>query len=109
MASANVMWTTGGGAVCACAATAIALSAAAANALDDNIENRNEGEVQERRRDHAAGDGGADRVARFAPGAARHDERHHAEYERERGHQNGPEADARRFDRRVGDRHPARE
>src|SRR3954462_15223884 len=38
------------------------------DALDDDIKNRNEREIQKRRRNHAAGHGGADRVARFASG-----------------------------------------
>ena len=46
------------------------------------------------------------RASRPAPLA--NDERHDAEDEGERRHQNRPQPDARGFDRRVGDRHAAR-
>src|SRR6185436_2321197 len=87
MASANVTRTTGAGA-CAPAPAALTLSATTTTeAFDHDIEDRNESEIQERRRDHAAGDGGAHRVARLASGTARDDQRHDAENERERRHQ----------------------
>src|SRR6266536_574891 len=62
-------------------------SATASNALDHDIQDRDEREVQECRCDHAAGDGGADRMARLAPGAAGDDERHDTEDERQRRHE----------------------
>src|SRR5437879_3909289 len=81
IASLNVTRMAGDGAVCADVAAAAACTAStasahratfaqrsplrlpfAANAFDNDIENRNEREVQERGGQHAAGDGGADRV-----------------------------------------------
>ena len=41
------------------------------------------------------------------PGAGREHERQHAEDERQRGHQDRPQPDARRLDRRLDDRQPA--
>src|SRR5438477_3638231 len=96
---------TGRRALRSCHASALALET---DALDDDIQHRNECEIEEGRREHAAGDCGADRMTRLAAGPARHHERHHAENERKRRHENRPQADPRRFHRGVGNRHPAR-
>src|SRR5438046_1026273 len=84
MASLNVSRTTGAGVVCADARLAVSASAPNVSAravrlrdttppqaLDDDIQNGNEPEVQKRRRDHAARHRRADRVTRLASGAAR--------------------------------------
>src|ERR1051326_1717242 len=109
IASSNVTRIAGAGGPCAPAIAAHTLNATpAAQALDDDIQPWNERKVQERRRDHAAGHRGADRVPRLAPGAAREDERHHAEDERERRHEDRPQPEPGRLDGGLGDRQPAR-
>src|SRR5262245_37993150 len=72
--------------------------------LDDDIQNRNKQNVQERREQHAARDGGADRVPALLPCARCEDERHHAEDERQGRHQNRPQSDARGFNRGIDNR-----
>ena len=56
-----------------------------------------------RREEHSGEHAGAERVPAGGAGAARDDQRRHAEDERERGHENRPEPLARRLDRRLAD------
>src|SRR5262245_18406375 len=60
--------------------------------LDDDVQDRDKQDVEERREQHAAGDGGADRVPALLPCARCEDKRHHAEDERQRRHQNRPQS-----------------
>src|SRR5688500_18502462 len=81
----------------------LAAPAARRDRSNGHIQDRNEDDGQERRREHAARDGGADGIARGRTGARRVGQREHAEDERERRHQNRPQADARSLDRGVDD------
>src|SRR5688572_24170786 len=56
----------------------------------DHVQNRDEEDVEERREEHPARDRGTDGMTSLLPGAAGEDERHHAEDEGERRHQDGP-------------------
>src|SRR5687768_12351505 len=68
--------------------------------VDDRfVEEGNEENREESRREHPAHDAGADRKPRPRSRAARERERCDAEDERERSHQDRPEAQPRRFER----------
>ena len=72
-------------------------------ALHDDKDRWHEGDRQHGRAEHAGQHGDADRLLRVGAGARGQYERHHAENEGKRGHQDGPEARARGFDRRLKD------
>lgn len=76
--------------------------------LDDQVQDRNEEEVEERGGDHAAEDRGADRATPGLSGALGQDQRQHAQYERERRHEDGTQADPGGLEGRVPDRQAAR-
>src|SRR5262245_10817526 len=84
------------------------LRATGSNRADRDIQDRDEDDRQERRRDHAAGDGRADRLTGGRARARGERERHDAEDERQRCHQNRPQTNAGRLDRSIDDRMPLR-
>src|ERR1700735_1577529 len=64
---------------------------------DQDVENRDEDQIQERGRDHTSEDGCADRPAADPACALGQDEREYSEDKRQRGHQNRPQPDERRL------------
>ena len=81
-----------------------ALRSRAPNRLHHDVEDRDEEDVQEGGEQHPAGDRRAHRMTALLPGAACKHQRHDAEDERQRRHQDRPQPDARGLDRRVHDR-----
>ena len=79
----------------------------AGEALADVERGRDDEDGDERRREHAAEHRRAEDLPRGGAGAGREDQRHHAEDERERGHEDRPQAQARAGERRVEQRRPA--
>src|SRR5712692_8453304 len=71
------------------------------NAPHDDIQNRNENQVQRGRGNHSAKDGGAHRHSPRSACALREYQWHYAQNKRERSHQYGPQTDARRFHRSL--------
>ena len=72
-----------------------------AQPLDDVEEHRRQEDAEERHAEHAAEDGGAQRPPHLRPGARGDHQRHHAEDEGERGHQDRPQPQPGRFQRRL--------
>src|SRR5262249_5824677 len=64
-----------------------------AQPVDHVEEHRREQESEQRRTDHAAEDGDAQRLAHLGAGALAREHRHDAEYERKAGHDNRPQAE----------------
>jgi hypothetical protein len=73
-------------------------------ALHDHEKRWREQDRKARGGDHAAEHGDANRLPGARAGAGREDQRHDAENERKRRHDNGPKPRLRRFDSRVGQR-----
>src|SRR5215203_5602580 len=71
------------------------------DSADKHVEHWNEENRQEGRREHAACHSRTYRVSGAGPGACSIRERKHPQDEGERGHQDGPEPDPRRFDGRL--------
>src|SRR5438034_4893874 len=76
----------------------------ATQSLNHHIQDRDEQDVEERREQHPARHGGADGMAAFLPCTRREHQRHDAEDEGERGHENRPQPDARSLDGGVNHR-----
>src|SRR5204862_6880863 len=75
--------------------------------LKHQVQGRDEEEVQRSRQNHPPEDGRAHGMPAGLAGAAGEDERDDPEAEGERGHEDRPEAQARRLHRRVHDGEPA--
>src|SRR3954469_6060648 len=71
--------------------------ASLAQPFDDDVEDGNESEAEQRRRQHAAEHGGADRLAAGRAGAGGDQQRNDAEDEGEGGHEDRPQPEACRF------------
>src|SRR5712692_10237554 len=67
-------------------------------APENHVEHRRQEEAEERDAEHAAEHRRAERLAHLGAGSGRARERQHAQDERERGHQDRPEAQAARLD-----------
>ena len=68
---------------------------------EDEVETGDEDDAEGGAEEHAAEGRAADRAIADGAGARRHDERQQARDERERGHENRPEADPGAFDGRL--------
>src|SRR5688572_18965049 len=67
----------------------------------EHVQDRDEDDVEERREEHSARHRRADRMASFLPGATGEHQRHDAQDEGEGRHQDRPQPDAGRLDRRF--------
>src|SRR5580693_3207483 len=67
----------------------------------DHVKHRREHQAERSHADHAGKHRSAERLAQFGAGADRPDQRRDAEDEGERGHQDRPQAQTRRLDRRL--------
>src|SRR5678815_972152 len=72
--------------------------------LDDDIQNRNKQDVQKGCEQHSAHNRRADRMPSLLSCACCEDERHHAEDEGKRRHENRPQSDPRGLNRGIDDR-----
>ena len=79
------------------------LMSALPQAFDDGVEHRHEEQRQDRRGEHAAEHGGADRLPARRACAGRDHQRHDAEDEGEGRHQDRPQPQPRGFHRGVDD------
>ncbi len=75
-------------------------------AFDDVEEHRRQEDAEQRHAQHPAEDGQAQRPPHLRPGADRDHQRHDAEDERERGHQDRPQTQLHRRQRGVAARQP---
>ena len=76
-----------------------------AEPLDDVVEHRREEDAEERHAEHAAEDRRAQRPAHLGAGPLGEHQRHDAEDEGERGHQDRPQPQPARLQRRFAPRH----
>ena len=74
--------------------------------LGDHVEHGNQAYAENRRDEHPGKDRHAYHLARLGASARRRQQRHDTENERERGHQNRPEAELGGIERRVHQRLP---
>src|SRR5262249_12953706 len=73
--------------------------------FDQQVEHRDEKQVENRAHDHPAEYRRADGMTPIFSSSAGRNQRHDTQNERERSHENRPQADACRLDRRLEDRH----